>query len=315
MGINSLFHVQLVKKFNEILNKYDLKPYKREYKGNVLIIYTDKGNFAIKEKGRKDSTPIYEYLNSRNFHYYPERISGKEEDYEIVPYLPDSPIPDEQKMLDLIDLLSLLHSKTTHYKEVTEDDYKEIYEDLLGNIEHLSTYYNDQISLIETKIYMSPSEYLLARNISKIFGALYYSKNELDLWYKKVKDKRRMRYVVLHNNLSLDHFIRNENSYFISWNKSKIGLPVFDFYKLYKTHGLDFDFYELLRLYEKKYPLLEEERALLFVLLSLPDKLEEESSEYNLCKMVSNKIDFLYKTEFVISPYNTNKGKEDHTHE
>lgn len=304
-----------MKKFNEILSEYQLKPYKREYKGNALIIYTDQGNFVIKEQGRKQNTDIYEYLDSRNFRYYPARINSKEDDFEIIPYIEENKIPDEQKMLDLIDLLALLHSKTSHYKEVTEDDYKEIYEDLLGNIEHLETYYMDQISLIETKIYMSPSEYLLARNISKILGAIYYAKSKTEAWYEQVKDKRKVRYVVLHNHLNLDHFIRNESSYFINWRKAKIGIPVFDFYKLYKAHGLEFDFYELLHIYEKKYPLLEEERVLLFILISLPEKLDEEENEYQRCRMVSRKIDFLYKTEFVISPYNSQKSKENNAHE
>ena len=39
----------------------------------------------------------------------------------------DVDIPKEQKILDLIDLVSLMHSKTTHYKEVVEDEYKKIY--------------------------------------------------------------------------------------------------------------------------------------------------------------------------------------------
>lgn len=294
-----------MKKYKEIIEKYNLKPKKIEYKGKAVILHTDEGNYVIKEKGRQPKAEIYEYLKSRHFNYYPEVMSDRNEDYEITTYIEHSSIPDEQKLVDMIDLLSLLHSKTTHYKEVTEDDYKEIYEDVRGNVEHLRTYYTDQISLIETKVFMSPSEYILARNISKILAALYYAKEETETWYKMVKEKRRMRYVVLHNDLKLDHFIRNEDSFFINWNKSKVGIPVFDFYKLYKNHGLEYDFYALLLQYEKKYPLLEEERKLLFILMSLPDKLEERDSEYQRCKMVSEKIDFLYKTEFVISPYNT----------
>lgn len=303
-----------MKKYNEILNQYDLKPKKIEFRGNAVIIHTKDGSYVLKEKGRSIRTEIYEYLKTRHFNYYPEILSNRGDDYELVPYLEDSPIPSEQKIMDLIDLMALLHSKTTHYKEVTEDDYKEIYEDISGNLEYLRTYYLDQISLIEMKIFMSPSEYLLARNISKILGAIYYTKDELENWYKMCKEKRKIRQVVLHNNLKLDHFIRNESSYFISWNKAKIGLPVFDFYKLYKSHGLSYDFVDLLNLYEKKYPLLEEERKLLFILMSMPEKLEQTDSEYQRCKMVSEKIDFLYKTEFVISPYNSKKGKEEQAH-
>ncbi|MDD3340788.1 MAG: hypothetical protein PHN72_01105 [Bacilli bacterium] len=304
-----------MKKYNEVLEKYHLKPKKIEYKGKAVIVYTDEGNYVIKEIGREDKNEIFEYLKSRNFSYYPEATLERDADYEIVPYIEGSHIPEDQKMFDLVDLLSLLHSKTTHYSEVTEDDYKEIYEDVKGNIEHLRTYYTDQITLVETKIFMSPSEYLLALNITKILSALYYAEAEIESWYEMIKEKRTMRRVVLHNNLSLDHFIRNEKSYFINWKKSKIDIPIFDFYKLYKRHGLDFDFYELLAYYEKKYPLQDEERKLLFILMALPDKLEERESEYARCKMISEKIDFLYKTEFIISPYNTEKGKENDAHE
>ena len=43
-----------------------------------------------------------------------------------------------------------------------------------------------------------------------------------------VKDKRKVRYVVVHNNLDLDHFLKGKNNYLISWDKSKIDLPIYD---------------------------------------------------------------------------------------
>ena len=41
----------------------------------------------------------------------------------------------------MIDLVGLLHNKTTYYKEVDESDYKELYEDITNNIIHLNGYY------------------------------------------------------------------------------------------------------------------------------------------------------------------------------
>ena len=73
-------------------------------------------------------------------------------------------------------LISLLHSKTAYYKEIDYDEYKNIYENLNNKIDYIYNYYLDVINMIESKIYMSPSEYLLARNISKIFSCIYFCK-------------------------------------------------------------------------------------------------------------------------------------------
>ena len=154
---------------------------------------------------------------------------------------------------------------------------------------------------------MSPAEYLLIRNISKVYGALNFCKKEINSWYELIKNKRKQRVVVLHNNLDLSHFIRNKESFLISWNKSKIGIPIFDLYKLYKRHALDFDFLEILKAYEKNYPLLEEERKLFFILIALPTKIEFNQNEYEMCKLISKEIDSLYKSEMLISPYYAEK--------
>lgn len=179
-----------MRKFNGILNKYSLKPHRYEVRGKVTIIDTDDGKYVIKEKKQEQKLPIYDYLNSRNFNYYPKILSDDEDDFEVTEYVESSMMPDEQKLLDLIDLVSLLHSKTTHYKEVDVGDYKKLYEDIANNIEYLYSYYNDVITVIESKVYMSPAEYLLARNISSIFSALNYGKNELEKWYEIVEKKQ-----------------------------------------------------------------------------------------------------------------------------
>ena len=224
-------------------------------------------------------------------------------------YIEQYDIPDEQKIIDLIDLVALLHNKTTHFKETTEDDYKEIYEDISNNVIYLNSYYNDLINIIDTKVYPSPSEYLLARNISKIFASLKYAEHELNEWYEIVKNTNKKRLVVLHNNLDLSHFLRNNNSYLISWEKAKVDIPIFDLYKLYKKVGLDFEFTEILKRYEKNYPLLKEERKLLFILMALPDKVELGNNEYENTKKVGKMVDLVYKTEMIISPYYSKEGE------
>lgn len=299
----------MMRKFNALFKKYSIIPTRYEFYKNVTIVDTDTRKYVIKEKNREDKSQIFSYLNSRSFDYYPKILSDKSDEYEITEYVEQVDMPDEQKMLDMIDLVALLHSKTTHYEEIDEEEYKEIYEDINNNIAYLYSYYMDFLSIAENSIYMSPSQYMLALNISKILGSLNFCKDEIDKWYKMVKEKRKQRLVVLHNNLDLTHFIKNKSSYLISWDKSKIDIPIFDLYKLYKRHSLKYDFSEIFKRYEHSYPLLEEEKKLFFILISLPDKLEYNASEYQMCCEISNIIENLARTENFISPYYSKNTK------
>lgn len=298
-----------MRNIRHILEKYQLHPTRYQMKGKVTFVDTDRGSYAMKEM-EHDQEEIWNYLRSRNFLYYPEII--RYENRILVTKLEqDIAMPKEQKAEDLIDLMALLHQKTTHYKEVDISDYKELYEDISNNIFYLKTYYDDMMTIIESHIIMSPSEYLLARNITLVYAALNFSKEALEKWYEMIKDKRKQRMVILHNHLELSHFIRNQNAYLTSWDKAKFGIPIFDFYKFYKKHCLEFEFDELFKRYERSYPLLEEERLLLFILLALPSKIEWNDSEYAMCQKISNMIDEMIKTEKLISPYNTKNREQE----
>lgn len=276
-------------KIGEILRNYDIRARKYIKIGKAILVESDNDKYILKQNNRDKK--IYEYLKSRNFNYFPKILNSKDDEYEITEYQEQIDMPEEQKVLDMIELVSLLHLKTTYYKEVDNDEYKKIYEDLLNNVEYLYSYYIDIINLIESRVYMSPSEYLLARNITKVFNALSTINNEIKDWYKLVENKKKERLAVLHNNLRIDHFIKNDNSYLISWDKSKIDMPIFDLYKFYLNNE-DYDFVEILKLYEKNYPLLEDEKRLLFILIKMPPLLEIEGNEYiktiKIRKMLNN---------------------------
>ncbi len=281
-------------KINEDLKKYSLIPKRYTKKNKSFIIDTNKGKFVYKNS--KPKKEILDYLKTRNFDYIPKYITKSFDNYQITEYLENYNIPKEQKILDMINLVSLLHSKTTHYKEIDINEYEKIYEEVINNIDYLRGYYTDLITIIESKVYPSPSEYLLERNISIIFGTLNSLNERLEKFNTLITNKKTDRNVILHNNLKLDHFIRNNKSYLINWDYAKIGNPIFDIYKLYKNHVSDFDFLELLKAYEKNYPLKDDEKELLFILISLPDKIEFNDNEYEMCKKISKFVDELYKT-------------------
>lgn len=286
-------------KINEILKTKGLTATRYEKINSALIISTKEGKLVYKKNPL--NYKIINYLKSRNFDYMPKLLSEENDDYQISTYVEGLDVPDEQKMVDLIHLTALLHSKTTHYKEVDINEYESLYQDLNGNIEYLYNHYTNLITKIETKVYMSPSEFLLARNISLIFKTLDENKQRLEMWHEMVKEKRKMRNVVLHNNLKLEHFIRNEKSYLVSWDKAKIASPVFDIYKLYQNHVLDFEFEELLKEYEKNYPLTKDEKELLYILISMPDIINYNEEEYEMCKKISTMLDKMYKTKKITS--------------
>lgn len=289
----------------KLLKENNINPkYFKKVKSATLV----NNEYVLKEN--KGNNKVFSYLDARNFNYYPSNkvLSDK---YVLYEYLKDYNISDDERAIELINLVSLLHSKTTRYNSISIDDYKKIYEDIDSKIDKLYSYYSDLNELIEQEIYMSPSNYLLVRNISKIYSSLNYCKNELDNWYELVKESKKERVALIHNNLSLDHLIRNENSYLISWDKSKFDNPIYDLYNFYKNNYEKIEFSSLLEIYQKRYPLKQNELKLFFILISLPDKIEFTNNDYNNCKLVDKMLDYLYKTDSIISPYYPKNEEEE----
>lgn len=285
----------------KIASEYNIPINKITIKNNTRII-DDK--IVLKKKKNNDLNNVYKYLKSRSFDYFPEPITI-DNLYEVYPFLEDTYEPSEQKAADIMHLLGLLHSKTTFYREIDIDKNKEIYENISDELEYLNNFYNDLITMIEKEVYMSPSGYLIARNINIIFGSIYYAKHNLEEWYKKIDNNKNERVVNIHNNISLDHYIKNEKPYLISWNKSRIDSPIYDLLSFYKNHYLDFDFDDLFHFYESGYPLKEDERLLLFTYMAIPCKIEIISDEYEMCIKINKMIEYLYKTSNLIMNYHS----------
>ena len=267
-------------------------------KNSVKII---DNNYVIKKK-KESLNNTYNYLLSRSFDYFPEIIK-EDNDYIYYKYINDIIEPKEQKIIDLINLLIILHSKTTVYKEVDIDYYKYIYESINDKINDTYNYYNNLMDNIDNEVYMSPSNYLIARNISLVYKSLNYSKENIDKWYKMIDTSRKVRMSLIHNNLILDHYLKEDKPYLISWDNSRIDMPLYDLVSLYKNNYLDFEFTDLLKIYLNKYPYTHDEMTLFLILISIPDKIKATSSEYNTVLEVRRLIDYLYKTSVLRKEY------------
>lgn len=294
-----------MKNIFEVLKRHNLKATSFIKKNNVFIVTTNHGKFVLKKKANN----IFNYLYSRSFDYYPNII--EDDDYLITEYIEEVDMPKDQKMLDLISLTSLLHNKTTFYKNVDYALYEKIYDELKDKINYTFNYYDSIMNNIESKTYLNPYEFLLATNISIIFASLNWCSIELEKWYKKEESNNKIRYVLIHNNLDLEHFIKNKEPYLISFDRAKEDMPIYDLYILYKKYALDFDFKHIFSIYQKKYPLLKEEKELLHILISIPDVIDFKKSIYKNSVNVQRLIDYLYKTEELVLPNNTKDTKQD----
>ena len=281
------------------ISKYKLPGEVFTIKSGARII---DNKIVIKNKVNDSIDRTYDYLKSRAFDYFPSLLESSD-GYEVYPYIEDIYEPREQKAMDMMHLLSLLHSKTTFYREVDIDKNKEIYENIINNINYLNDYYNELISLIEKEVYMSPSSYLIARNINIIFSSIYYVRDNIDKWYKKIENNKNERVSYIHNNINFDHYVKRDKPYLISWNKSRIDNPIYDLLSFYKNHYLEFDFDDLFHYYESNYPLKEDERLLLFTYMAIPPVMDKSGSEYDMCIKINKTIDYLYKTSNLIMNY------------
>ncbi len=277
-----------------LLKENDLFINNISYKGHSRIINTSKGKYVLKEK-KTNLQEIYDYLNAKKFYNYLPIINDYTDNYELYPYINELNMSNSSKAIDLIYELSMLHVKTTTYEEVNLDEIKKLYEETNKRIDYLYKYYLDLQDYIESNVYMAPAEYLLIRNISMVYRLLGFSKNKLNSWYQATEKLKKQRYVLLNNNLKLDHFLEGESNYFINWNKAKRGNVIYDFLNFFHNNYLELDMKSLYDLYQSKYRFTKDEEDLFLALLAIPEEITLRNTNYINTLKVKNLVIYLNK--------------------
>lgn len=255
---------------------------------------------GVKKRYNKNVIDIYEIFESTDFINYPKILESNNE-FIIYEYIKSKKYHEKIKGSEFIKLVALMHNTTTYYKDVSKNKYKSIYNSLYGNIKYLKKYYLELIDTIENEMFMSPSHYLFARNYSVIQSNLNYAESTLNKWYKKVENKTNERVCVIHNNLSIKHFIKSEIDYLVSFDGALVDTPILDLYKFYKKEGYKLNFKYLLKIYNENISLLEEEKMLLNILLILPIKIEFTNDEYLNIVNLKNIFNYIYNTIDIIN--------------
>ena len=282
----------------KVISKYDVNIRKIYKKNNLRILDTDKGKLVLKKHDENESK-LYEYLLNKNFDYLLEKEDL--DNFSVYPYVEEIEIPMEEKAIELVNILALLHNKTTFYRQVVLDDIKTMYEELSTKIENLYKYYYDLQDIIEQIVYMSPEQYLLIRNVSLFYSSLNFAKDKLNKWYEIKIKQTKERVVLLHHQPSIDHILITNQKKLISWNDSKRDIPVCDFLYFYKNNYLNLDMSSLFELYQSKFFYTEDEYLLFITLLTIPDKIKFTKNHYQNCKNIYKVIRYLTKTrDFVL---------------
>ncbi len=272
------------------------KPYKITKIGSVYLFNTMDGDFVIKLNPKIDYKKLYNYLYSRSFSYVPSLSLDSRDDMLVLEYQEDVSTDFNQKIIDMMEVVGLLHSKTSYYKDVTIDRYKEVYQNVHDNLLYLEKYYLDYFNMYLENTYYTPSEYLFLRSYSVIDGAISYCLDNLSTWYSGVSTKNSERVSLIHNNLKLEHFIRNTDSYLVSWDNYTYDSIVLDLFKLYRNDWDKVSFKEAISTYDNLHTMLDDERMLFNILISMPFKIDMNLGEYEKCREIRRLIMYLDKS-------------------
>lgn len=265
---------------------------------NLKIISKDNDKICIKKNNDRNILNKYKYLKVKDFNNFIDTriING----YEIRKYVDETKVSNEDKINELIYIISLLHTKTTHYKNISINNIKKQYEKLTDEIIEVKNYYDKLCDDNDYLLFIKPSMFLLIKNISIVLISLDKSKYYLDKWYEIIKDKLRKRVVMNHNNLKISNFILGDIPYLINWDKSIIDSPIYDLVSLFQNNYNDLDMIDIFEIYKSKYNLYDEEKYLLYSLLLKVDKLKLNKNEllntrevYNLVRYLEKINDFL----------------------
>ena len=282
-----------MKNYKEIFN-----PRKITISGKSNILTTKDDKLVVKEKN-KDLKSLFEYLNSRNFNKYPKIIDEYDNKY-VYEYVKDVNMPINQKIVEEAKTLAELHYKTSYFKNIKIDDIKKIYEDIKSNILYIEDYYNRLFDKALAEEYIRPSLYVLLINSSLIRSNISFLKRELEKWYKLVSTEDKIRVVYNHNNLNIDHFINNK---FISWDNYIVDSPVVDLINFYHNDYNKYVFSIFLKEYLKGYELLDYEKSLLFIMISIPKIIKFTNNEMDNTIKASKRVDYIVKTNDLLRPY------------
>lgn len=276
-----------------IIESHNLHPIAYEKRGKVLIIIEKNKKYVLKDN--TSNYDIYKYLMSRDFYYFPENLNNESDNYDLSLYLDNIVEKKEQKIEDYINVLALLHKKTSYDNEMDLDNIKEIFDQNEKKIIETRKYYEEMNDLIVQELFISPSKYLLLRNISVIYFLLDYAEQKNNDWFLKRQENKKREIALLHNNIDLDHLIINEEKYFINWDKAYFDSPIVELKNFYEEFYQNLSLASFLDKYQLIHKLKPLDLELLLIELSIPKIIPFTKDTYLDTINLNKEIKFLQR--------------------
>ena len=110
------------------------------------------------------------------------------------------------------------------------------------------------------------------------------------------KNKDQERIVLNHGNISLDHLIKNDYKYLISWDSYHFDTPINDLIKFYQNNWEELDFRNIFSIYNKQVNLTKEEEKLLIINICIPKLIKLDEIEYFNNIKVNKLFNYIYQT-------------------
>ena len=280
-------------KLIEVVKKRNLHPKAYKKLNNVYVI--DDGNKKYVFKLDTNNYDIYKYLVSRDFLFFPENYSYIDDDFDLSLYIDGLNISDVQKINDYIKIIAILHHKTSYNRQIDLDEIKEKYESFSNQVNNLRKYYLALNEEMEHELFLSPSKYLLLRNISLIYQILDNIENIINDVYSSIKNEKSMRFSLIHNNTDLEHLIINKENYLISWDKAYFDSPIIEINSIFRKYYEKIDLADLLKIYENINKLTILEKKILLIYLGIPKEITMTNDIYLDTKIINNELKYLNK--------------------
>ena len=258
--------------------------------GNVKI----KKGIVYKKINNPKCGYLFDYLNTMNFNNIPSYRFV--DDYVTYDYIDDLSIKNDLKAKEIINLIALLHNKTSYTKDLDLNLINGLKDKYLNHVNYYINYFNHFYQNNIANNYYRPSTYLILRNYTLIKDYLNLTKDLIMKWYDNVINNNHIRLSIIHNNLSLSHFIHNQDNYLISWDHFRNDFPMVDLAIFYQKYYNQFDFSSLFTDYLKINPLTDDEMMLFKILLLLNFTYDEELTQMNRLKNDTIFILYLNKT-------------------
>ena len=273
---------------------------KYSYQKDIRFLQLPDQKVVVKPKKRYDLETVYRYLQDHHVTSYVSPLAIEKNEV-LFPYCEDALLTADEKAKKMLYTLSIWQNKTTTHQRLDIDEVKARYEMYRKKIADTNLYYHNLQDMIETKVYMSPSEYLLVRNSSLIYAALAYSQQALEEWYQRIQQKKSKRQVYCHGKCELSHFLGSDNGYFISLENAHLGDVWEDFTCFYRQDFQQVDMISSFHFYQHKYPFTKEEQLALYVELSLPEIIDIYPSSLQKCQQLTKFIEYLMRTSEFLS--------------